>query len=206
MSEAYAAFIEAQLAAERAQRESINTRAASLLTTAVSVSTLAVAVLAVFKGTDLAHANFWAKILLLSGLILLFGSASFAMLASRPIAITTLSTDSMYSMVQEHWDDSDEDSLRNAASANVVILEQLRPGTARKNSIYLWGTACQIAAIVFFTFSAVAQAFATTQTSGGSTSQTPTTATSNPNSPPQVGIIIQNSNGAPSVPTVFGRG
>jgi hypothetical protein len=193
VSEAYAAFIEAQLSAERAQRESINTRTASLLTTAVSVCTLAVAVLAVFKGTGLVHANGVAKWFLLFGLFLLLASAVFAMRAGRPIDITTVSPDSLYAMVNDHWDEPQADALRNTAYANVVILKSLRPGTTRKNRIYFIGIACQIAAIVFFTFSVVAEVLATKQEGGAAPIiiQQITTATDTMPSP---------------IPTVNGRG
>ena len=192
MSEAYAALIEAQLAAERAQRESINTRAASLLTTAISVSTLAVAILAVFKGTGLLHASGVAKWAFLIGLGLLLVSAGFAMVAGRPIGITVVKPDSMYTMVQDRWADPQTDALKNTAYANVVILESIRPGTRRKNLEYFSGTLCQIVAIIFFIISAVAEALAAQAGDGTAVIQQ---------------ITSVNNNTATSViPTVPGRG
>ncbi|MCV6968315.1 hypothetical protein [Mycobacterium bohemicum] len=147
MGEPYAAFIEAQLAAELARRDSVNTRAATVLTSAVGLVTLALAVIAVLRGKDFVL-NGGAKAWLVVALLFLCASALCAVGAGFPWTMKLVEPRTLYAMVDDHWTDSDDDARNAAAYANVVTIESLQPGTKTKTWLFLTAGAAQILAVI----------------------------------------------------------
>ena len=145
----YAAFIEAELKAETDRRDSVNTRAATALTSAAGLVTLVLAVFAVLLGKDfrLAGLTGWAKAYLAVALFALLGSAICAVVAGRPWRIKLTKPKTLYMMINEHWNDSEEDARNNIAYANVEVIASLRPGTNIKYKFLIAAGVCQIIAV-----------------------------------------------------------
>jgi hypothetical protein len=146
MGERYAEFIEAQLAAELARRDSVNTRAASILTSAVGLVTLALAVFAVLRGKDFVLTG-CARVWLVAALLSLCVSALFAVGAGFPWTMKLVDPTTLLALVDDHWADSDDDALNAAAYMNVKTIESLQPGTKKKTWLFLTAGALQIVAV-----------------------------------------------------------
>jgi hypothetical protein len=94
----YSAYIEAQLQAELARRESVNSRSTTAITSSAGLVTLALAVFAVMIGKDFVLGG-WAKGFLAAALLALLGSASFAVAAGFPWKIKLTSPATLRQMI-----------------------------------------------------------------------------------------------------------
>jgi hypothetical protein len=148
MAEAYAAFIDAQLAAEITRRESVNTRAATLLTSAGALVALALAVLAVLRGKDFVLTGA-AKLCLVIAVGALFASAACAVGAGIPWTMKMAGMGTLRGMVnlKGHWNDPNDTARRNTAYVNVRVIESLRKGTKTKYRLFYAAGLAQIVAV-----------------------------------------------------------
>lgn len=144
----YAAYVEAELKAEFGRRESVNSRSATALTGSAGFVTLILAVFAVLIGKDFTLAG-GAKLSLALALFALLAAGVCAVVAGFPWRIKLTKPATLHKMVGDHWTDSEVDARANAAYANVVILESLRPGTNIKFKFLLAAGVCQILAVGF---------------------------------------------------------
>jgi hypothetical protein len=142
----YSAYINAELQAELSRRESVNGRSATALTSSTGFVTLVLAVFAVFVGKDFILSG-GAKISLAVGLFALLAAGICAVIAGFPWRIKLATTETLRKMVNEHWTDSEVTARGNAAYANVVVLESLRPGTNIKFWFLMIAGGCQIIAV-----------------------------------------------------------
>ena len=164
MGEAYAKFIEAQLANELARRDSVNTRAATALTTATGLVTLALAVLAVLRGKDFVLTSGQAKVWLIIAVIALFVSAVCAVGAGVPWTMQLIDPTTLDAMVGPRWKDPADKALKNTAFANTLLLKGLQRGTARKFWLFLASGIAQIVAVFALAACVLAVAFASPHT------------------------------------------
>jgi len=142
----YAAFIEAELKAELARRESVNTRASTALTTSAGVVTLALAVFAALIGKDFVLVG-WARACLAGGLIALLISAICAVVAGFPWNMKLAEPLTLQKMISMHWADPEEEARATTAAINATVIESLRPGTKTKLKFLLAAGICQIVAV-----------------------------------------------------------
>lgn len=142
----YAAYIEAELKAEFDRRESVNSRSATALTGSTGFVAVILAVFAVLIGKDFTLVG-GAKVSLVVALFALLIAGLCAVVAGFPWRMKLTKPTTLHRMVGDHWTDSEVDARANAAYANVVILESLRPGTTIKFKFLLAAGVCQIVAV-----------------------------------------------------------
>jgi hypothetical protein len=156
----YAAFIEAELAAETDRRASVNTRAAAALTGAAGLVTLVLAVFAVLVGKDFVLSGH-AKDYLFKALIALLLAAIAALLAGIPWTTSRPSPESLRSFLnvpgteeeqgerKQSWRNSEVTARNFTSQANVDAIEALRPGTTIKSFFLLIAALLQVVAVMF---------------------------------------------------------
>jgi hypothetical protein len=147
----YAAYIEAQLAAEIDRRESAN-RGSATVFSASGLITIVLAVFAVLLPKDHPLTG-GAKAFLGVALLALLGSAICAVVAGRPWRIALVRPDTLYSMVGERWHDPEDYAQQATAFANAEAIVSMRPGTTTKLNFLKYAGYCQIAAIAALAFS-----------------------------------------------------
>lgn len=151
----YAAFIEAQLAAETDRRNSVNSRAATTLTGATGLVTLALAAFVIFVGKDPVLSG-PAKFCLAVALVALFFAAVSAVLAGLPWTSSATSPETMRSFLRDTnlrgsqgWNNSEVTARNFTAQCNLRAIEVLRPGTKKKFIALIIANVFQILAVVF---------------------------------------------------------
>ncbi|OYN78901.1 hypothetical protein [Mycolicibacterium sphagni] len=144
--EQYASYVEAELKAELARRDSVNSRSAAALTGAAGIVTLVLAVFAVLVGKDFVLTGL-AKALLVLALLALLVSAVCAVVAGFPWRIKLTSPSTLKMMVRDRWADTEVTARGVAAYANYQVIQSLRPGTSTKFQFLLASGICQIVAV-----------------------------------------------------------
>lgn len=152
----YAAFIEAELAAENDRRASVNTRSAAALTGAAGLVTVVLAVLAVFVGKDFVLPLGHAKDYLFKALIVLLAAAIAAVLAGIPWTSSRPSPESLRSFLnapptkgEQGWSNSEVTARNFTSQLNVEAIKTLRLGTTIKSFFLLIAALLQVAAVIF---------------------------------------------------------
>jgi hypothetical protein len=159
----YAAFIEAELKAEHARRDSVNSRAATVLTSSAGLVTLALAVFAVIVGKDFILTGS-AKTLLVLALAALLCSAACAVVAGFPWRIKLAKPSTLREMIgKKHWGDSEVTARGVAAYTNLEVIESLRPGTNIKFGWLLAAGIFQVVAVAMLAGCTIAVVFTTPQ-------------------------------------------
>jgi hypothetical protein len=111
---------------------------------------LTIGVFAAFNGKD-AVLSGYTKLLLAVGLFTFILSGGLATWAGYQVDITKVSIGTLYSMLCDHWTDSEPTALSTTAYAKAVVLQRLRPGTDQKNKIYLAASLVQVAGMLVLT-------------------------------------------------------
>lgn len=144
----YAAFIEAEVEAERDRRAAFDARGQALITTSGVLVTLLTGVASLVKtaGTP----RFPPVVIITTGAaLLLFAAAAGCGVVvgwNRRYAVTRSST--LDTMVEDHWTDDEVDARNNVASLMVRTLETLRPSNGFKARWLAAGLVIQVIALV----------------------------------------------------------
>jgi hypothetical protein len=155
----YAAFIEAQLAAENDRRASVNTRAATILTGSAALVTLVFAVFAVLAGKNFTlsanapgHPREWLE----GALAALFFAALFALLAGVPWTTSVPPLHLLHSFLEVPnesaglpwgWTNEEVDAREWTAKSNLRTIKSLRSGTKLKYVLLIIATVLQLVAL-----------------------------------------------------------
>lgn len=156
----YAAFIAAELRAEEQRRESVTARAATALTGTASLITLGLAVFAVVLGKDFKLTG-PAKAAIAFTLLAFLCAAFCAVMAGRAQNYSFVTSETIYSMVNERWTDSEVSARNIAAFSNAFVLDHLRPGTNVKTKWLQLSAVFQLVAILGLALCAAAVVFST---------------------------------------------
>ena len=142
----YSEFVEAELAAEGARRDSVNSRAATALTGSAGLVTLVLAVFTVFIGKEFTLSG-WPKWFLAMALIALLAAALCAVVAGVPWIAPATKAKTLHRFRTSRWGDTEVTARGMTAYCNAVGVERLRPGTRVKFYFLLAAHVCQAVAI-----------------------------------------------------------
>lgn len=126
----YAAYIEAELKAERDRRALIDARAMFLITSSGVMLGLVAGATAVVRGVG-ARTEMPSSVAWLGGaaLILFFVAALLGLLIFLPRTYAGPDLPDMRMMVDDHWDDDETEARQAVATMNLMVIESLRMGT-----------------------------------------------------------------------------
>lgn len=152
----YAAFIEAQLAAEYERRASVNTRAASTLTGCAGLVTVVLAVFAVLVGKDFVLSG-PPRDYLAKALIALLAAALLAVLAGIPWTSSVPPLKLLRGFLNDPdpsqgpwgWTNDEVDAREWTAKCNLRTLASLRRGTSLKFVLLILAGLAQVVAVCY---------------------------------------------------------
>ena len=127
----YADFIEGELVAETERRRLLDQRSASAATVSFTLATLAVGVSTFLLGKDFKPAQ-PAAVLLGAALTALVVAAGCSVLAGISKPFVVVSSDTLFSMIDEHYHDSVGQQRYAVAWCRIMTLEKLRTGNRIK--------------------------------------------------------------------------
>ncbi|SRR6266540_1408559 len=130
--EQYAAFIEAELDAERERRKALDARGAGIVGTATGLATAVFAIGALVTGAEKYTPDAVTVVALLLGLGLFAAAAGCGLAASRTVPYDVTAGTVYDQMVRGQWGDPEEQARRVVAYRNQVTLVSLRAGNNKK--------------------------------------------------------------------------
>jgi hypothetical protein len=173
----YSEYVEAELAAEHARRDSVNERSSKTLTSAGALVTLTLAVFAVLLGKDFTLSG-WAKSFVVAALAFLLVSAICSVVAGFPWTMTRTKYATLEAMLRKRWGDTEVTARGATAYANLQVIKSLRPGTDKKFKFLLAAGILQIFAIASLVAATICVASAKSKSpTAATTPQTQTPAT-----------------------------
>ncbi|WP_326943679.1 hypothetical protein OG439_27370 [Amycolatopsis sp. NBC_01307] len=145
---AYAAFIEAELKAERERRVVYDGRAQAIVTTSAGLVTLLSTVAALARKSSSFVLPTLALWPLLAALVALVCAAAFGILANWNFRYGAPASATLDRMIRDHWKDHEVDARNAVAAAQVLSLRTLRLANSRKASLATVGLIAQLLAVL----------------------------------------------------------
>lgn len=143
----YAAFVEAELAAEYDRRAAVDGRASTVVTTSGAFVALVTAVTVLVTGSPYRFSAAGSRGLLAS-LASLLVSASLALVASQSRDYCVAGAGTLLRMTNEHWTDSEVTARNVCAHLRSETIGSLRRGSNRKAGLLIIAFVFQMAALV----------------------------------------------------------
>ncbi|GAB3438882.1 hypothetical protein GCM10027517_11660 [Phycicoccus ginsengisoli] len=143
----YAAFIDQQLAWERARQSSLDERGSKLQQAASLTAGLYVAALSVLNGKD-APLTGPALAVYVGTIVVLAAAFLFGVITTRLVEYEVADNSTLTAMTEERWGDSAVDSLSITAYLNTKAIASLRAGNNFKANCLHRGILCQGVGVV----------------------------------------------------------
>jgi len=151
----YAAFIEAEMKAERERRAAYEARGQALVTTSGTLVTLLTGLVTVVKTAATTRFPPSALVAVGATLLLFAAAAACGVVAGWNRRYTVAKASTLDKMVADHWTDDEVDARNHVARLLNATVETLRGSNSFKARWVTMGVAVQVAALVALGIAAI---------------------------------------------------